>query len=142
MFHHAPSFIFLIFFSPFYHPSHQNKTRSPSSHSGQIIPTRHHPAFPEQSDFSGCPLDLPEDLFHGIKSACTGKKLHKGKCCPVLGRGSTPLTRPLLSAVPSPAPPLETRPPPRPRRKRICLASRRLGDLRRWFGEISEEERD
>ncbi|CAN8258945.1 unnamed protein product [Cochlearia groenlandica] len=43
------------------------------------------PAFPEQSDFSGCPLDLPDDLFHGIKSACTGKKIHKGRCCPVLG---------------------------------------------------------
>nr|XP_043613107.1 uncharacterized GPI-anchored protein At4g28100 [Erigeron canadensis] len=51
------------------------------------------PAFPEQSSSSsssGCPLDLPNDLFPNIKSACTGKKHHgsgelnRVKCCPVL----------------------------------------------------------
>ncbi|GAV66748.1 hypothetical protein CFOL_v3_10258 [Cephalotus follicularis] len=50
------------------------------------------PAFPEQSDVAGCPLDLPEELFHGIKSACsdiddiTGAngQLNRSKCCPIL----------------------------------------------------------
>ncbi|KAL8056659.1 hypothetical protein ABFX02_04G133200 [Erythranthe guttata] len=54
------------------------------------------PAFPEQSAASACPLDLPEDLFHGIKSACGSKphhrpdpnsyagQLHRSRCCPVL----------------------------------------------------------
>ncbi|KAJ9141535.1 hypothetical protein P3X46_032060 [Hevea brasiliensis] len=45
------------------------------------------PAFPEQSNVEGCPLDLPDQLFHGIKTACgsgeTGQ-LHKSRCCPVL----------------------------------------------------------
>lgn len=54
------------------------------------------PAFPEQSDISACPLELPEELFHGIKSACGSKphhrsdsnfyssELHRSRCCPVL----------------------------------------------------------
>ncbi|XP_073147245.1 uncharacterized GPI-anchored protein At4g28100 [Henckelia pumila] len=46
------------------------------------------PAFPEQSDAAGCPLDLPEALFHDIKSACGSKsrsgQLHRTRCCPVL----------------------------------------------------------
>ncbi|KAL3833596.1 hypothetical protein ACJIZ3_008332 [Penstemon smallii] len=56
------------------------------------------PAFPEQSDASACPLELPDDLFHGIKSACGSKhhhrqlpdpnsysgQLHRTRCCPVL----------------------------------------------------------
>lgn len=46
------------------------------------------PAFPEQSDASGCPLDLPDDLFTSVKSACTGKhgsgSLRRSRCCPVL----------------------------------------------------------
>ncbi|XP_022738010.1 uncharacterized GPI-anchored protein At4g28100 [Durio zibethinus] len=49
------------------------------------------PAFPEQSNVVGCPLDLPEELFHDIKSACGTKKnngvrgqLHHSRCCPVL----------------------------------------------------------
>ncbi|XP_022735477.1 uncharacterized GPI-anchored protein At4g28100-like [Durio zibethinus] len=45
------------------------------------------PAFPEQSNVVGCPLDLPEELFHNIQSACgigiTGQ-LHPSRCCPVL----------------------------------------------------------
>ncbi|XP_051119243.1 uncharacterized GPI-anchored protein At4g28100 [Andrographis paniculata] len=54
------------------------------------------PAFPEQAEISACPLDLPEELFHGIKSACASKphhrsdpnfysgELHRSRCCPVL----------------------------------------------------------
>ncbi|KAK8686721.1 hypothetical protein V6N13_125741 [Hibiscus sabdariffa] len=51
------------------------------------------PAFPEQSNVAGCPLDLPEELFHSIKNACGTKKnngdgvtgqLHRSRCCPVL----------------------------------------------------------
>ncbi|XP_076940165.1 putative GPI-anchored protein At4g28100 [Bidens hawaiensis] len=46
------------------------------------------PAFPEQADDSGCPLDLPTDLFKNVKSACTGKhgsgELRRSRCCPVL----------------------------------------------------------
>lgn len=51
------------------------------------------PAFPEQSDTSGCPLDLPNNLFTSIKHACTSKHnsesgagaaLRRYKCCPVL----------------------------------------------------------
>ncbi|KAK7380076.1 hypothetical protein VNO78_32454 [Psophocarpus tetragonolobus] len=48
------------------------------------------PAFPEQSDVSGCPLNLSDELFDGIKSACGGAKsgadmeLHHSRCCPVL----------------------------------------------------------
>ncbi|CAA2965060.1 uncharacterized GPI-anchored At4g28100-like [Olea europaea subsp. europaea] len=50
------------------------------------------PAFPEQSDISGCPLDLPDQFFQGVKSAC-GSNTHHGhdpdqlyrtRCCPVL----------------------------------------------------------
>lgn len=51
------------------------------------------PAFPEQSNVAGCPLDLPEELFHSVKSACTGghltttqasSQLTRSRCCPVL----------------------------------------------------------
>ncbi|CAK9177352.1 unnamed protein product [Ilex paraguariensis] len=52
------------------------------------------PAFPEQLDVSGCPLDLSDELFHGVKAACSVKKgrpgqyyssqLHRTRCCPVL----------------------------------------------------------
>jgi hypothetical protein len=52
------------------------------------------PAFPEQSNVAGCPLDLPDDLFHNVKSACgVGKgkseddrsgELRRSRCCPVL----------------------------------------------------------
>ncbi|KAG2315856.1 hypothetical protein Bca4012_066704 [Brassica carinata] len=86
MFPHAPSFISLTVFFTVLSPV------SPNPDPVTVQPFRVKPsppatipAFPEQSDFSGCPLDLPEDLFHGIKSACPGKKLHKAKCCPVLG---------------------------------------------------------
>lgn len=46
------------------------------------------PAFPEQSDIAACPLDLTEELFRGIKSACGSNDysgpLHRTRCCPVL----------------------------------------------------------
>ncbi|XWS48258.1 hypothetical protein CRYUN_Cryun13aG0059200 [Craigia yunnanensis] len=49
------------------------------------------PAFPEQSNVVGCPLELPAELFHSIKSACGTKnyngltaQLHRSRCCPVL----------------------------------------------------------
>ncbi|KAL6011030.1 hypothetical protein ACLOJK_001474 [Asimina triloba] len=46
------------------------------------------PAFPEQSDLAGCPLDLPSDLFPAISQACVGKGGNqlpsKAHCCPVL----------------------------------------------------------
>lgn len=45
------------------------------------------PAFPEQSNVAGCQLDLPEQFFHGIKSACgagADGQLRRGRCCPVL----------------------------------------------------------
>ncbi|XP_065850395.1 uncharacterized GPI-anchored protein At4g28100 [Euphorbia lathyris] len=46
------------------------------------------PAFPEQSNVEGCPLDLPDELFHSIKGACgnarTRGELQKSRCCPVL----------------------------------------------------------
>ncbi|KAM1238739.1 hypothetical protein TB2_039394 [Malus domestica] len=60
---------------------HPARTPSPSS----TIP-----AFPEQSDLAGCPLDLPNELFHGIKSACSATKgdssdhLQRSRCCPAL----------------------------------------------------------
>ncbi|XP_043694600.1 uncharacterized GPI-anchored protein At4g28100-like [Telopea speciosissima] len=51
------------------------------------------PAFPEQSDLTGCPLDLPNELFHAITLACGASKANNGnasaelkqsRCCPVL----------------------------------------------------------
>ncbi|KAJ8753706.1 hypothetical protein K2173_026382 [Erythroxylum novogranatense] len=47
------------------------------------------PAFPEQSNVAGCPLDLPDELLQGIESACgSGNgghgQLQKTRCCPVL----------------------------------------------------------
>lgn len=39
---------------------------------------------------AGCPLDLPDELFHGIKNACGATKdgsdgqLRRSRCCPVL----------------------------------------------------------
>ncbi|XP_019153642.1 PREDICTED: uncharacterized GPI-anchored protein At4g28100 [Ipomoea nil] len=46
------------------------------------------PAFPEQSNTAACPLDLTEELFRGIKSACGSNDysgpLHRTRCCPVL----------------------------------------------------------
>ncbi|KAK4350054.1 hypothetical protein RND71_029367 [Anisodus tanguticus] len=49
------------------------------------------PAFPEQSNVAGCPLDLPEELYHSVKSACGSNSYsgqeHQTRCCPVLAAG-------------------------------------------------------
>eukprot|EP01018_Ginkgo_biloba_P005042 Gb_13120 [translate_table: standard] len=42
------------------------------------------PAIPFQSEIEACPLDLPEELFGGVKEACGRKELNRNKCCPVL----------------------------------------------------------
>ncbi|XP_061359505.1 uncharacterized GPI-anchored protein At4g28100-like [Gastrolobium bilobum] len=48
------------------------------------------PAFPEQDDAAGCPLNLSDEHYDGIKSACSSnkdgvdKELHRSRCCPVL----------------------------------------------------------
>ncbi|XP_016458182.1 putative GPI-anchored protein At4g28100 [Nicotiana tabacum] len=46
------------------------------------------PAFPEQSNVAGCPLDLPDELYHSIKSSCGSRsnsgQVHRTRCCPVL----------------------------------------------------------
>ncbi|KAH0976021.1 hypothetical protein GBA52_017920 [Prunus armeniaca] len=70
---------------------------APSPVQSSFLPTRTPyppaatiPAFPEQSDIAGCPLHLPNELFHGIKSACSATKgdslgkLQHSRCCPVL----------------------------------------------------------
>ncbi|XP_043703039.1 uncharacterized GPI-anchored protein At4g28100-like [Telopea speciosissima] len=62
-----------------------------------FFPTPSHPAtipaFPEQSNLQGCPLDLPDELFHDLNHACgvsNGNKpnahtgLKRSRCCPVL----------------------------------------------------------
>ncbi|KAM6568145.1 hypothetical protein CsatB_016130 [Cannabis sativa] len=43
------------------------------------------PAFPEQSDLTGCHLTLPDQFYHSIKTSCsTSGQLKKGRCCPIL----------------------------------------------------------
>ncbi|KAK7320161.1 hypothetical protein RJT34_04895 [Clitoria ternatea] len=48
------------------------------------------PAFPEQANVEGCPLNLSDEHYEGIKSACgsdkdgADKELHRSRCCPVL----------------------------------------------------------
>ena len=48
------------------------------------------PAFPEQADVEGCPLNLSDEHYEGIKTACGSSKdaadkdLHHSRCCPVL----------------------------------------------------------
>ncbi|KAF3792524.1 putative GPI-anchored protein [Nymphaea thermarum] len=42
------------------------------------------PALPEQSNMEGCPLDLSEELFKGIRAACGGENPERARCCPVL----------------------------------------------------------
>ncbi|CAJ1936661.1 unnamed protein product [Sphenostylis stenocarpa] len=48
------------------------------------------PAFPEQAEVEGCPLNLSDEHYEGIKSACGSNKdaadkdLHRSRCCPVL----------------------------------------------------------
>ncbi|XP_068637803.1 uncharacterized GPI-anchored protein At4g28100-like [Aristolochia californica] len=43
------------------------------------------PAFPEQSDVSSCPLDLPDSLFSSVTRACgVHRPLSRPRCCPTL----------------------------------------------------------
>ncbi|XP_042500198.1 uncharacterized GPI-anchored protein At4g28100-like [Macadamia integrifolia] len=62
-----------------------------------FYPTPSHPAtipaFPEQSNLQGCPLDLPDELFHALTHACGASNgnnpnahtgLRRSRCCPVL----------------------------------------------------------
>ncbi|XP_010549074.1 PREDICTED: uncharacterized GPI-anchored protein At4g28100 [Tarenaya hassleriana] len=72
------------------HPSHNSDPDPLSVQPFRVnsSPPATIPAFPEQSDFSGCPLDLPDELLHSIASSCGGggrRQLSRGRCCPVLG---------------------------------------------------------
>lgn len=78
-------FLFLspVFCSPLPNPDPLSVQPFPSSPE----PTATIPAFPEQSNVAGCPLDLPDELFHGIKTACGTAKsgeLRRSRCCPAL----------------------------------------------------------
>lgn len=67
----------IIIINPNDHPT-------PSPHHKNITTI---PAFPEASSSEGgCPLDLPDEFFTSIKSACTHKHdtIDPLKCCPVL----------------------------------------------------------
>ncbi|RDY12876.1 putative GPI-anchored protein, partial [Mucuna pruriens] len=67
----------------------------PDPDAARIIPkpssTGTIPAFPEQADVEGCPLNLSDEHYEGIKTACASnkdaadnKELHRSRCCPVL----------------------------------------------------------
>ncbi|XP_060169027.1 uncharacterized GPI-anchored protein At4g28100-like [Lycium barbarum] len=66
-------------------PTNSNlQTSSPASSQPATIP-----AFPEQSNIASCPLDMPEELYKGIRSSCRSDDDHSGqinptRCCPVL----------------------------------------------------------
>ncbi|KAI3517905.1 hypothetical protein L1887_17126 [Cichorium endivia] len=81
-----PLFLFLTLLPLL--PASPNSDSVQSFHPNSSPPVTTIPAFPEQSDASGCPLDLPNELFINVKSACTGKhgsgKLRRSRCCPVL----------------------------------------------------------
>lgn len=90
-------FFFLLFFSsisglpnPDPEPATIQPFRPTKTSSSSSSPPATIPAFPEQSDVAGCPLNLPDQLFHGIKTACgstkdgAGGKLRRARCCPVL----------------------------------------------------------
>lgn len=98
--HHRHLIIFLAFHLLFLaSPTLPDPDPDPATIQTQTLhptPPATIPAFPEQSDVSACPLDLPDDLFRGIKSACASNPRHKPKpdylssdlrrtrCCPVL----------------------------------------------------------
>ncbi|KAJ9162492.1 hypothetical protein P3X46_022259 [Hevea brasiliensis] len=81
-----------LFFFFFFYPFHISGLSNPDPATIQSFlsnpsPLATIPAFPEQSNVEGCPLDLPDELFHGIKTACGSggnRQLHKSRCCPVL----------------------------------------------------------
>ncbi|KAL4195740.1 hypothetical protein AMTRI_Chr04g242570 [Amborella trichopoda] len=60
-----------------------NPTTTPTTDASAI------PAFPEQSQISSCPLDLPDDISAIIATACGSitaqeDRHHRNRCCPVL----------------------------------------------------------
>ncbi|XP_040997230.1 uncharacterized GPI-anchored protein At4g28100-like [Juglans microcarpa x Juglans regia] len=86
-------FSFFVFFSilfPTFLGLHNPDPATTQSLRSTPSPPATIPAFPEQSNLAGCPLDLPHELFHGIKSACGSTKggangqLRRSRCCPVL----------------------------------------------------------
>ncbi|KAF5205216.1 Gpi-anchored protein [Thalictrum thalictroides] len=78
---HIPYYLFALPVLPEPDPSAQRFLPTPSTPATIS-------AFPEQSDLASCPLDLPNELFHGISNACSGKsksgELSRNQCCPVL----------------------------------------------------------
>ncbi|KAL3639392.1 hypothetical protein CASFOL_017299 [Castilleja foliolosa] len=98
MFSQKSSIIIIFFFNSLFTipamPIEPDPYPNPPTTQTQILTPATIPAFPEQSQASVCPLDLPESLFHDIKSACAPKKtqntdfysgqLHRSSCCPVL----------------------------------------------------------
>ncbi|TXG50838.1 hypothetical protein EZV62_023362 [Acer yangbiense] len=89
-----PLFLFLFFFSTLSRVPILYSLPDPETIQPLLVtqsPPATIPAFPEQSNIAGCPLDLPEELFHGVKSACAATKdtgvtgeLRRSRCCPVL----------------------------------------------------------
>ncbi|MBA0698042.1 hypothetical protein Goari_021552 [Gossypium aridum] len=89
-------FPFFLFFISLFFASFSFTISSPDALNVQSLPLSTSPpatipAFPEQSNVVGCPLDLPEQLFHSVKNACGTKRnngvaseLHRSRCCPVL----------------------------------------------------------
>ncbi|XP_004512737.1 uncharacterized GPI-anchored protein At4g28100-like [Cicer arietinum] len=83
-------FLYILFFPSFMSCQHDpNKTSTLKP----ILPTQSShpttltiPSFQDQSFVKGCPLSLSNDLFDGIKSACSSTKdeFHRRHCCPVL----------------------------------------------------------
>ncbi|XP_073018140.1 uncharacterized GPI-anchored protein At4g28100 [Primulina eburnea] len=84
----SPHMISILLFSTFLFTSSSLPNPEPATQTLLPTPPATIPAFPEQSDAAGCPLDLPEALFRSIKSACGSKsrsgQLHRTRCCPVL----------------------------------------------------------
>lgn len=111
-------FIFLLIFSLTFRVPGSSGLSNPDPEPIQPLllspsPPATIPAFPEQSNVAGCPLDLPDELFHGVKSACSATKdtgvstqLHRSRCCPVLATwlysaySATALSRASVSTTP------------------------------------------
>ncbi|KAI5441505.1 hypothetical protein KIW84_010835 [Lathyrus oleraceus] len=70
-------FLYILFFHSY------TSLPTPSSHPTTLTV----PSFQEQSYVKGCPLSLSNELFNGIKDACSSSKhskLQRSRCCPVL----------------------------------------------------------
>jgi len=81
-------FLYILFFPSYMSLTHPNST---SSTLNPTFPTTLTiPSFQEQSYVKGCPLSLSNELFNGIKTACSSSKhgsnskLDRSRCCPVL----------------------------------------------------------